>query len=469
MVSKKKLYRFGPKKKKELSVEIQNTKRERKIIAVNEQSAERDFREVLARKSSGTHAGLWLLIPEYLRLGSWDLIKGFIDEQNDNSIKAKMALQLVNESALCSNRIRQKNALCSQGFSLVNGLSFLATDEAIHHLLDQQNVSQSMNTQIALAQIRRLKGHYHSRAILAIDPHRIISSTKRKMSKKKKRPEEPSHKMLQTFFCNDTITGQPIGFTIGSSGRTCSSATKNLLDMLRQSGFNKALLLTDKEHFTREILELIAQNEDFDIVVPAPGIKRITDTFEKLNYIRKWPGYALAETKYKLKQSDYTFRLLVQRNGEASDQYSYKPFLTTSDQPADKLLPDDFPRRWSIEEFFNFEGDMGWNRASTFNLNIRYGKQTLALIAQAATYQLKKRLPRPFKQWTARHTAEQLFLSMEGDVRVKDDTIIVTYYSDYETLGLVNYYQNLSTKLQAEGINPRIPWLYNYKLDFRFK
>lgn len=380
-----------------------------------------------------------------------------------------MALQLVNESAMCANRIRQKNALCSQGFSLVNGLSFLASDEAIHQLLDQQSVSQSMHTQIALAQLRQLKGHYHSKAILALDPHRIISSTKRGMTKKKKQPTEPSHKMLQTFFCNDTITGQPIGFTIGSCGQTCSSATKHLLDMLRQSGFSKALLLTDKEHFTREILESIAQDESFDIIVPAPRIKKITSTFDKLNYIRKWPGYALGETNYQLERSDCTFRLIVQRSGEATDQFSYKPFLTTSDQPADKLLADIFPTRWSIEEFFNFEGDMGWNRASTFNLNIRYGRQTMALIAQAATYQLKRKLPPPFKRWTAKHTADQLFLSMEGDVRVKDDTIIVTYYSDYKKLGLVENYQNLPSKLLAEGIDPKIPWLYNYKLDFRFK
>jgi hypothetical protein len=28
---------------------------------------------------------------------------------------------------------------------------------------------------------------------------------------------------------------------------------------------------------------------------------------------------------------------------------------------------------------------------------------------------------------------------------------------------------NLPEKLKYEGINPQVPWLYNYKLDFRFK
>jgi len=32
---------------------------------------------MLAEKISGTHVGLWLLIPEHLRLGTWDLLKAW--------------------------------------------------------------------------------------------------------------------------------------------------------------------------------------------------------------------------------------------------------------------------------------------------------------------------------------------------------------------------------------------------------
>lgn len=30
-------------------------------------------------------------------------------------------------------------------------------------------------------------------------------------------------------------------------------------------------------------------------------------------------------------------------------------------------------------------------------------------------------------------------------------------------------YENLPAKLEAEGVNPNIPWLDDFKLDFRFK
>ena len=31
------------------------------------------------------------------------------------------------------------------------------------------------------------------------------------------------------------------------------------------------------------------------------------------------------------------------------------------------------------------------------------------------------------------------------------------------------HYEKLPEKLKREGVDPHIPWLYNYKLDFHFK
>ena len=112
---------------------------------------------------------------------------------------------------------------------------------------------------------------------------------------------------------------------------------------------------------------------------------------------------------------------------------------------------------------------MGFDRASTFNLNIRYGKMSLALLAQAATYQFRQKLSEPYKRWNSTHLAEAVFAKIDGDIRVKDDTIIITCYNAPKELNLHNHYQSLPTKLISEGINPKVPWLYNYKLDFRFK
>jgi hypothetical protein len=198
---KKKLYKLSPDKVKEqLTYKIQQTKRKQRCIKVTAGSNERNVRAQLAHKLSGSHMGLWLLIPEYLRLGCWDLLQGVFGGNTD-PLSSQMALQMVNESALCVNRIRSRGSLCNQGFSLANGLSFLASDESIHHILNHHRMQEYEQMQETLLKLRKLNGHYQdAKIILALDPHRIPSATKRAMPKKKKRPQEPSKKMLQTFF-----------------------------------------------------------------------------------------------------------------------------------------------------------------------------------------------------------------------------------------------------------------------------
>ena len=115
------------------------------------------------------------------------------------------------------------------------------------------------------------------------------------------------------------------------------------------------------------------------------------------------------------------------------------------------------------------EAALGWNRASTLNLNIRFGKLSMALIAQATIYELRKKLPGPISNWTAESMARKLFSGIDGDLRVKDDTIIVTFYNAPETNILKEHYVNLPRKLEADGVDPRVPWLYNFKVDFRFR
>jgi hypothetical protein len=424
------------------------------------------FRESLSKKICGTLVGLWFLAAEHLRLGNWDLIKGYTGCA-DADIEPRIAMQIVNEAALCSNRIRRSNYISHQGFELLNGLGFLVTDKQVHNLLDKHTVIEAQSLQETLAVIRSNNGHYKGN-LIAIDPHRIVSTSQRIMPKKKKQPEEPARKMLQTFFALDTQTGQPIGCGIGSPGANTTEATIDLLNMVNMVSKN-ALILADKEHFTEYLIRSIDQNSDFEFLVPAISTERIQKIERSQTYQRKWAGYAIAETMFNFDGHKEKYRLISQREGEITRNYVYKSFLTLSGKPATVLLSEMYQERWSIEDFFNFDGAMGFDRASTFNLNIRYGKMSLALLAQAATYQFRQKLPKPYNRWNSTHLADAVFAKTDGDIRVKDDTIIITCYNAPKELNLHNHYQNLPDKLISEGINPKVPWLYDYKLDFRFK
>jgi len=153
--------------------------------------------------------GLWFLVAEHLRLGNWDLIKGYIGS-TDSDIEPRIAMQIVNESAICSNRVRKSNYITHQGFELTNGLGFLATDEQVHDLLDKHTVGEAKSLQGSLAAIRSNNGHY-SGDFIAIDPHRIVSTSKRTMPKKRNNPKSLRGRCCRHFLPLTPKRGNPLG------------------------------------------------------------------------------------------------------------------------------------------------------------------------------------------------------------------------------------------------------------------
>jgi hypothetical protein len=426
-------------------------------------------RQLLADKVSGTMVGIWLLIPEYLRMGAWDLLQGFTARPGE-TLEPRLALQLVNEAALCTAGVRQGRSLSQKGFELANGLPFVAADQAIHELLGAHTVAQAQDLQRALGQIRRASGHYADR-LLVIDPHHMPSHTKRQTRRHKHKQNERAIKTLQTFFCLDADTGQPLGFTMGSSAKTATEGAKELLELARailQPKPGQTLVLADKEHCCAGLFEYAANHTPFELLTAKPSAKRQRDAPD--TFTEHWAGFATTTRPYHFStRPALALYEIVQRCGENQAQCQFNSFVCTTPRAEIQALLKDYPARWHIEEFFNANQALGWKRAGTLNLNIRYGQATLALVAQAAIHQLRQRLGAPQANWNAEHFAKDLFNGLDGDIRVIDDTILVTFYNAPNTEQLRQHYENLPDILEKEGVEPRMPWLYGFKLDFRFK
>jgi len=473
MGCKKKLHLCRPLPEP-VEVETHRTKEKVRLEASSPREIERGVRQLLADKVSGTMVGIWLLIPEYLRLGAWDLLCGWAPTPS-KCVEPRLALQLVNESALCVNGIRMKRSLSQKGFELANGLPFIATDPAIHRLLDSCTVAQAHSLQIALGMVRQTLGHFEGN-LLAIDPHRIKSSSKRQMIRRKKNPAAKPEKMAQTFFCLDADTKQPLCFTSASSARTVVQVTPELLTMsasILRVGKEKPLVLADNEHYKAEILEWVSSQSPFDLLTPMPNSSAVVRTIKELPsdaFTRHWSGYATAIQPYAITRSNTgPYFQFVQRSGERTGDFEYKAFLCTAHRNEAQDLSLHYPKRWHVEEFFNNDQALGWHRAGTMNLNIRYGHMTMALLAQAACFMMRQRLGFPYSQWDAPHLAKSFFLGLDGDIRVRDDTIIITYYNAPNSDLMKKEYERMPARLSSEGVNPKIPWLYDFKLDFRFK
>jgi len=470
---KKKLYAARPKPAPKPTVEIQKSKTRRRPVPCDPNSLERGVRQLLAQKVSGTLVGIWLLIPEHLRLGTWDLLRGW-SGRPDSHVEPRLALQLVHEAALCVNGVRMARALPQKGFEVAGGLPFVASDQAIHDLLDSHTVAEAQNLQVALGRIRRAGGHYKGR-LLAVDPHRMCSYSQRQMVRRKDREESRPLKNAQTFFCLDVETAQPLAFTIGSSARTVTQATPELLHLtasiLSPSG-PSPLLLADTEHVSIHLFEHVLRETPFDVMAPLPqrrSTRRELATLDPHCFTPRWAGFATTSRPFHFQHSRTLLHQIVQRSGERRADYRFKAFVSTSSGDEVENLTVHYPQRWHVEEFFNAYQALGWKRAGALNLNIRYGRMTMALLAQASLHTLRKRLGQPYDSWEAGHFADRLLAGLDGDLRVYDDTIVVTFYNAPNADRLRQHYENLPDKLEQEGVDPRIPWLYDFKLDFRFR
>lgn len=432
------------------------------------------MRQQLADGISGNRVGLWLLIPEHLRLGTWDLLRGWTGQPGER-LQPRLAMQLVHEAALCVTGIRQQRCLRHGGFELANGLPFVATDTAIHTLLNAHDIAEAEAVQIALGRIRHAGGHYAGKC-LAIDPHRMVSHTQRRTRVRRPRRNMPPTKTTQTFFCLDADTCEPVCSTIATSAPTVSRATGPLLELAGQilpARDGRPLVLADGEHFTVNLVERVHRTTGFDLVVPMPNqpyLRKRLQAIPPEQFTRRWAGFATAKVAYHFGRSDAgPFYLFAQRCGEREDEYRFKGFLATCDCDEVQTLTADYPKRWHIEEFFNTSQALGWQRAGTQNLHIRYGQMTLALLAQAAISQLRRRLGAPMDQWNAKHFAREIFEGLDGQIQVRQDTIVVTYNNAPNAPQLREAFEDMPRRLDREGVDPRIPWLYNFKLDFRFR
>lgn len=456
---------------------MQSTRGHHRTVDTDPLSLEREVRQLLADKLSGNLVGIWLLVPEHLRLGSWDLLRTWTGDAPAQSLNCRLALHLIHEAALCRPSLRYGRSLRHKGFELANGLPFLPSDTAVHDLLNAHTVEEAHQLQVRLGQLRRASGHLPGQ-VLALDPHRQISHSKREMVERRPAANQPACKQAQSFFLLDAQTSQPLCLTHASSAQVIPKATAQLLQMAQSilacSRERPPLVVADVEHFSTEVLDFVRRDTPFDLLVPLRHSKNLDQHYREIpaeNFTRQWAGFATATETFHpdgsaLPQPCYRY---VQRAGERPGEYHFKGFGCTAQRAEVPALTLHFPDRWHIEEFFRFDQDLGWKRAGTLNLNIRLGQMTLALIAQTLIHQLRQRLDCPYRQWDSPHFARDWFAGLEGDLRVEHDTIVVTYYNAPQAASWKQHFENLPKQLEQEKIDPRIPWLFNFKLDFRFK
>ena len=438
---------------------------------------EREVRQLLADKVSGNLLGLWLLVPEHLRLGTWDLLRTWSGELAHDALPARLALHLVHEAALCRPTLRTDRSLRHRGFELANGLPWLPTDGALHDLLEAHTVEQAQQLQIGLGQTApgQRPFPWPGPGTGSSPPGQLLQTGYAAASSQRHRAGHQASPNLLPLGCQNPPT--PLSGQRQQRSRPelrhAGTAPTGPANPAPPDG-QRPLIVADVEHFTVELLDYVRQHTPFDLLVPLRHTVALQKHYRALPqeaFVRHWAGFAIATETFQPRRTALAVPCYryIQRTGERPEDYHFKGFICTQARSEVSALTAAFPERWHIEEFFRFDQHLGWKRAGTLNLHIRLGQMTLALLAQGLIHQLRQRLGAPFNQWDAVHFARDLFSGLEGDLRVHQDTVLVTYYNAPQAHQWKQHFENLPQRLQKEGVDPRVPWLYNFKLDFRFK
>jgi hypothetical protein len=308
---KKKLYALNPKNPPP-PLPVQHSGKGQRLAKADPVSLERQVRQALADKVSGNLLGLWLLIPEHLRLGRWDLLRAWAGDPA-GALAARLGLHLVQEAALCRVRLRNDRSLRHKGFELANGLPFLPTDGALHDLLAAHTMAQAQQLQVALGKLRRASGHFPGQVLVLDDMLRRCPAA-----------NQPATKQAQTFFLLDGGTRQPLCLTNASSARSLTVATQELLPLAQQilpATLERPLCVADVEHFTVELLDYVYQNTPFDLLVPLHQTVQRQRHYRSLPesaFTRHWPGFAIATEPFQPRRTTGSepYWCYIQRTGE---------------------------------------------------------------------------------------------------------------------------------------------------------
>ena len=148
----------------------------------------------------------------------------------------------------------------SARFELANGLPFVASDMAMHGLLGEHTVAEAQRLQVALGQIRRASGDYAGK-LLAIDPHRIQSYSKRQMRRYREMTRSPNRSRWPQRSSSSTptrssrcVSPQPPRPGPRPPPRSnCSELAAEILTP--QPG--ETLVLADLEHLSAELFDQV--------------------------------------------------------------------------------------------------------------------------------------------------------------------------------------------------------------------
>lgn len=147
-------------------------------------------------------------------------------------------------------------------------------------------------------------------------------------------------------------------------------------------------------------------------------------------------------------------------------------FLSSDFDSTTVDLIERYARRWRIENWFAGPGSYTHLGALTSpKADISDATKAFKVLVDDLMTLLKHDVGKEYMDMDSKRFFREVLGEgrLQAHVKLEADTVVVTF-EKFNTQYLIEpLFENLNKKLEAIGVDPRVPWLNNHKIEIRFK
>ena len=422
---------------------------------------------LLKRGVTSTSAGGFFFIPYLLQLGGHGLASSLGPAKREGIPPQRIALGMVFESIFgYSAGIRAVDSVSRADFGLLAGLPFLPSPSTQYRFLQRVPVRQALDFQTALGKRLVSLGQITPGFAVNVDGHNLKTYSRKQMKLSFITKEDRYGKAIRTFYTQDQESKKPIIALAAYSGTTVSQVTRQLAARTRDILGQDFLMVADKEWYCGQLIQELHKRCGVSVLTPVKSSPKRIAEFHAVplhRYDRTLAGN-IATLYTSMTNFDGPLRLLLKKRRDGK----YFALITpAAEMTADTAMPA-YTKRWRIENFFADNAFLGVDRLPSLNLNAIQTMLSLRLLAYHVVDNFRHDLGPTHRNKTPELICREFIDGVQGRVQLRGDIIEVSVYGFEHQNAAAAILTNLDAKLEARGVDSRIPWLGNRRLRFAF-
>ena len=438
----------------------------RKLV-VTRHDIEHDVTALLKRGLTTTSAGGLFFIPYLLQIASHNLAESLGPTKQEGLPNERIALGIVFESIFgYTNGIRSVDSVSRADFGLLSGLPFLVSPSTQYRFLQAIPVKDALALQASLGKRLVCLGQVTPGFAVNIDGHNLKTYSRKAMKRSFITQEGRYGKAIRTFYTQDQKSKKPLIAIAAYSGTTVSQVTHKLAGLTRDVLGQDFLMVADKEWYCGQLIQQLHKSHGVTVLTPVKRSPKRIEEFDAVPLDKYdstvWGNVAALYTN--MTNFDGPLRMLLKKQPDGK----YFALITPArDMTADTAMPT-YTKRWRIETFFENNSFLGINRLPSLNLNTIQTILSLRLLAFHVVDNFRYDLGPAYRNKTPELIHREFIDGVQGRIQLRGDFIEVSVYGFEHEAAAASILSNLDAKLEHAGVDPRIPWLGNRRLRFKF-